>query len=219
MVCMTPAFRWVFPSSRCLPVSLARALALVLAALHALGLTVAAVGAATGKASLEEVRAVLAAGAPELALGLLNEAQPARAEDGAAWLAWERERLVVLESRGAWARLAARVDGYEPGLPDDFRGHAVLRAVRAELEQGRSAEARRRLRALLWSPRPPPAAAEELRRLVVESYLVEGAAADAFTALLRHRLDFGAGEGPWRHLAARVMVLAGHPDEALEVLD
>lgn len=215
MVCMTPVLRWTLPSLGHPPGPLARALVLVVACVLPLG--PAAAGAA--KASLEEVRAMMAAGAPELALGLLNDAQPARRDDVAAWVAWERERLVVLESLGAWDRLTARVDGYEDGLPGPFAGHAVLRAVRAELEQGRSDTARRRLRALLWSRRPPPAAAEELRRLVVESYLVEGAAADAFTAMLRYRLDFGDGEGPWRHLAARVMVLAGHPDEALELLD
>ncbi|MDZ7752343.1 MAG: hypothetical protein U5S82_11880 [Gammaproteobacteria bacterium] len=202
---MTPVFRWVRPSSRC-PLLLA------------LWLLVAPAGATGEAVSLEEVRAVAAAGAPGLALRLLDGAQPARADDPAAWLAWERERLVVLESRGAWGRLVARVDGYGAGLPADFHGHAVLRAVRAELERGRGAEARRRLRALLWSA-PRPAAAEEVRRLVIESYVVDGEAADAFKALLRHRLDFGDGAEAWRRLAARVMVLAGQPDEALVTLE
>lgn len=207
MVCMTPVFRWLRPSSR-------RSLLLL-----ALWLPAAPAGAMGEVVSLEEVRAVAAAGASGLALRLLDAGQPPRAGDPGAWLAWERERLVVLESRGAWARLAARVDGYGAGLPADFHGHAVLRAVRAELEQGLGGEARRRLRALLWTSRPDTIAAAELRRLVVESYVADGAAADAFTALLRYRLDFGDGEGAWRHLAARVMVLAGHPDEALEPLE
>ena len=169
---------------------------------------------------IAEVRDLAAGGAPALALRLVDGAQPASpARDAAAWRRWERQRLAVLELMGAWDTLAARVAGYDATLPPDFLRHARLKAVRARLRQGDGAAARRLLRRLVWQGEAVPPDLEALRRLVVESYLVEGNAADAATALLRHRLDYGGGDAAWRRLEARVMLLADRPAEASQVLE
>ncbi len=167
---------------------------------------------------LEEILALAAGGAPELALGTLGEAQPDAAKHPEQWMRWERERVRMLVDAAEWPRLAGRLEHLPQGLPTEFVRWAGAWRARALLEMGNGEGARRVLRRLLWSgsgvDRPQVA---EWRRLVMQSYLVDGRADDAHAALLRYRQDYGDDPAA-AVIAARVLLARDRPAAARALL-
>jgi len=167
---------------------------------------------------LDEVRSLAAAGAHTLALDLLDTEQAPPERDLKGWMRWERERARLLAAEGAWERLAERLAGVPEGVPPAFARWAGSRRAEALLELGEGAEARRVLRGLLWAPKSAPEAIRQWRRLVIRSYLVEGRPRDAYTALLRYRHDYGAGEGAEAVLNGQVLLAQGRAGDAARYL-
>ena len=182
-------------------------------------LLAAPVPAAVDQGQLKELVELARAGAPQLALARLQQLQPAPDKDLVGWMAWERERIHMLEAKRAWVSIRKRLETLPAGVPDDFRRWALTRRAAAEIEDGAVVAARATLRSLLWH-------VDDLqlgdtaawRRMVVRTYLKNDLLEDARTALLRYRLDFGDGNPEWRWLAARVELRTGHPQAALALV-
>lgn len=158
---------------------------------------------------LSEAAALLAAGASSLALGLIEAQQPASAASYAVWVRWEQQRIAALKAERKWRQISDRLAKRPRGLPAEFEGWAETELAAAWLQLGEGGSARARLRSLLWrSPRAPmaPDLVPRWRRMVIESYLVDGRFDDAYTATLRYDLDYGDAEKEWRLVRARVLL-------------
>lgn len=166
------------------------------------------------------IERLVRAGAPQLALRLLDRRQAVLPADGGEWLHWERERIHILQGQGDWKSIRQRLQEW-PGVPsDDFRRWADELRVRAALELGDGRAALPRLRQMIWET-----ATEEgrtrlrhLRRQLIRAYLAAGAARDAHIAMLRYQQDYGRDDAQWRLLHARVLMQAGRDADAADVL-
>ncbi len=171
-----------------------------------------------------DVEALVRGGATELALSLVNQEQTGTLPPE-RWLAWERARLEVYAARHDWDELARRVENLPVDLPAEFLREAWLRAAEARLAARDPEGARRFLRRVIWEQSPPELEAAwrrdfaYARRLVIRSYLLEGALADALAALRRYQQDYPAAqEESWQILHAEILLRAGDPRTAFEVL-
>src|SRR5262249_6746475 len=72
-------------------------------------------------AALQMVSGMADAGAPHLALEVMDRDQPGTAADPATWMAWERERIYIYQSSHAWKSVIARVDQLPKDATPDFR--------------------------------------------------------------------------------------------------
>jgi hypothetical protein len=171
-----------------------------------------------------DVEALVQGGATELAAALVNQEQTG-ALPPERWAAWERARLEVYAARHEWDELARRVEALPEDLPIGFRREAWLRAGQARLAARDPEGARRFLRRLIWTAGDSPPdekwreALAQARRFVIRSYLLEDALADALAALRRYQQDYPAAkEEPWQRLHAEILLRAGEPRAAFEVL-
>lgn len=170
--------------------------------------------------TLSEIVRLAAGGTPSLALRLLDRGQPSPDTHRNAWARWERARVHVLEGSGQWEAVAHRLGQRPDGLSREFGLWADERMAVALNHLGRGAEARERLQTLIWRS-DPVARSQNLphwRRLVIRSYLADGAIGDAQTAMLRYALDYPDEEGAWRVLRARVLLSAGRAEEAAQAV-
>ncbi len=168
---------------------------------------------------LARILALARAGARRLALEDLDRLQPAYVSDRPAWLLWQRERVRLLAAERDLAGLKTLLDRLPADVPGDFRLWLETRVARVELAVGRPRAARVRVRRLIWSTGTPDARAlRAWRRLVIQCYLAEGRVQDAYTAVVRFEQDYPAATAGWAELAARVMLRAGHPRQALKRL-
>lgn len=165
---------------------------------------------------IDEVRAMVRAGAPALALSLLDEAQPAVVEDAAGWTRWERERLAILGRTGAWQRGIDRLAGVPSEAPADFRLWARERRAEFHLELGQAEAAAELLRGLLWREGRDAGETQRQRwrRLVIRAHLVADRVDDAVLALRRFDQDYGDPEPAWAALRTRVLLRADRAGEA-----
>jgi len=83
---------------------------------------VAACAAATADERLVLLKNISAAGAPNLTLKMLDEAQPKVDEDLYEWILWEQERLAILTQWQQWDELLVRIEGLPADVPKMFRG-------------------------------------------------------------------------------------------------
>lgn len=86
---------------------------------------------------LERVDALVAAGAPALALRVLDEAavpQPTRGDE--RWVAYERRRLQLYRSLNDTGAIAARIAALPADAPGGLRRHALALLVEAKIESG-----------------------------------------------------------------------------------
>ncbi|MEX0607355.1 MAG: hypothetical protein WEC99_10120 [Halofilum sp. (in: g-proteobacteria)] len=183
-----------------------------------LGLLAAgAVSAAPETAATEvgEVRAMARAGAPGLALSLLEDAQPQAAEDPDGWARWERARITILARNGGYRRALERLDQLPAGVSGGFARWTLERRAVFHLELGEAASAGRLLRTLLWAQRD--ASEEDIeawRRLVIRAHLVADRVGDAVVALRRFDQDYDDGSAEWAALRTRVLLRAERAGEA-----
>lgn len=182
-------------------------------------------GESAGKAGEEagggqdnEIRRIARAGAHDLALRLLDRRQSELDRDSEAWLALERERVELQRARGRWDRVAERLAAFPESAPPAARQWARTMRARALLETDRPREARRLLRDLIWEAPAGSDGLALLRRLVVESYLIEGRPEDAEAAVRRYRQDHGDSPAGWPALQARLYLRTGRPGPALDIL-
>jgi len=188
----------------------------LLAAILLLGAGLARGDAAADAEAHERVRVLIRGGAAQLAQKLIDQYQPRPGllGDTDAWIAWERQRLTLLETQRDWAGLTARVQKLPAGLPDEFVRWAKTEAAQGELNAGHTDAARRVLRELLWSNSGSRDEQANWRQLVIRSYLLDDDVGDAVIALERYRADFGVDNPPWRILEATVLLRAQRPRDA-----
>ena len=176
-------------------------------------------GLAQANAQLDSLKNISAAGAPFLALKMLDQAQPSADADVYEWILWEQERYRILSRWKQWDELLLRIEGLPDDLPEPFLQQAASYRIRAYIALGQHDIARRLLREQLW--RPEAGEAEEYRhwrRLVIETYLGGGRNDDASIAMRRLQQDFPEADKEWLLLRARVLMKTGRYDEVTEIL-
>ncbi len=181
--------------------------------------------AASATTTVEDVDRLLNTGAVALALRVVEQDQPKYSASPVSWQRWERRRLAVLESRGDWPAVIARVAEYPSSLPDDFWIAAQESAARAYLATGDAGSATVVVAGLIWSTAQDTAMFDESverlnrwRAMLAESYLLAGRLSDARTTALRYRLDYAADPEGWRIAHAKALLRAGRGVEARELL-
>ncbi|MGD8420896.1 MAG: hypothetical protein PVJ78_10695 [Gammaproteobacteria bacterium] len=179
----------------------------------------ALIGQAGANERLELLRNISAAGAPNLTLKMLDEAQPPVDQDLYEWILWEQERLRILAQWKQWDQLLVRIEGLPVDIPAQFRGQAATYEARAYLELGQDASAREVLREQLWQVKAAESAEYETwRRQIIESYLGDDRIEDARIAMLRLDQDFNSNDIDWLLLRAQVLIQSGRPAQAERVL-
>ncbi len=176
-------------------------------------------GLAQANAQLESLKNISAAGAPFLALKMLDQAQPSADEDVYEWILWEQERYRILSRWKQWDDLLLRIESLPDDLPEPFLQQAASYRIRAYIELGQQDMARKLLRAQLW--RTEAGTSTEYptwRRQVVETYLGDGRNDDASIAMRRLQQDFPEADREWLLLRARVLMKTGRYDEVIEIL-
>ncbi len=176
--------------------------------------------AVSAQRSPDELLHLAKAGAPTLALSMMNRYQPDSATAPAAWTSWERVRLEILREDGRWRDIVNRVKQLPEELPADFLTWARTQQALAHLQLGEGAQARALLRSLIWDAeqRGHRELFATWRRLVIESYLADGYLQDARTALLRYSQDYGEQTSEERLLRARVLLRVGESQAVGRVL-
>ena len=183
-----------------------------------LALLLAPPAPAADDAALEEIIALARGGAQGLALRLLDDSQQRPGLDRAAWAAAERERALILASRGEWRALASRFASLDPSLPTPFLDWAAERRAEASLHAGDGAAARAALRPLVWRGDAEPGAFRAWRALIIRSYLVDNDLDAALIALQRYALDHGGDDPAFRALHGEALLGAGRADDAYAAL-
>lgn len=113
---------------------------------------------------LERVDALAAAGAPGLALRVLDAAAMPSSAPGERWVAYERRRLQLYRSLNDTKAIAARIAALPVDAPDALRRHAAALLAEAKIETGDPEGARELLAALIHEA-PDSERAEVLVRL------------------------------------------------------
>ncbi len=168
---------------------------------------------------LDLLKHISAAGAPNLTLKMLDQAQPKIDEDLYEWILWEQERLAILAQWQQWDQLLVRIEGLPEDIPTQFKRQAATHQARAFLQLGQTRTARQVLRQQLWqSGAIESGEYETWRRQVVESYLGDGRIEDARVALLRFDQDFDSNDLDWLLLRARVLIEAERYEQAVLIL-
>ncbi len=182
-------------------------------------------GAAAVESRVEEIDRLVDGGALTLALRVIDGVQPSVSASPVRWQRFERRRLAILESRRAWSSVIDRVGAHPPSLPDDFWIEAREALARAFLAIGDARAAGAVVAGLVWSTAQDTAMVHERserlsrwRGMLAESYLLAGQLADAETAVVRYRLDYGGEPDGWRLSHAKALIRAGANDEARELL-
>lgn len=138
---------------------------------------------------LDGVQRLAAAGAAQLALTRLERSQPGDAASP-RWAEWEVLRFKLLWQLNRHSELLARASGLPAAMPATPLVECLTLAVRAAVSVAQSASARRHAARLLWRLNPPADAVRELRRLVIESYVIENKGDEAFRSMLRFQQDY-----------------------------
>lgn len=170
--------------------------------------------------TLQMVSGMASAGAPNLALKLMDEHQPDFGQDPVGWMSWERERLYIYQSGGSWQAVISRAEALPKDVSADFRAWEEMQAADAWLHLGDGAKARALVLPILWAPGDLPDDQELalLRRLVIRSYIAGGRLDDAQSAVIRYRQDYPKDAGEWPLLEARLYLKTQQPQAALDVL-
>lgn len=186
-----------------------------------LGLVLASLAfSAAADERLDTLKRISAAGAPNLTLRMLDQAQPPIDEALYDWVLWEQERLAILSQWRQWDRLLVRIEGLPVDIPKQFAQQAATYEARAYLELGQHRTAREVLRRQLWQVGAAASAEYQTwRQQIIESYLGDSRFEDARVAMLRFEQDFDTGGLDWLLLRARVLIQAGRPVEAVRVLE
>ncbi len=171
--------------------------------------------------TLEAVSGMAAAGAPHLALGLMDQKQPHFSADPVGWMSWERSRIYIYQGVRDWRAVIHRSQILPKGVPADFIAWEDMQAADAWLHLGDGAEARDLVQPLIWGGAAPPSDRDlsALRQLLVRSYLADKKLGDAQTAVIRYRQDYPKDAGDWPLLEARLFLRTDQAPAALEVLD
>lgn len=176
--------------------------------------------AATADQRLQLLKQLSTAGAPQLGIRMLDQAQPDMDQDLYQWILWEQERFAMLARWQEWDELLLRIENLPQEIPDQFRDQAVSYKVQALLESGQLETARHILTQTLWQASAADSTEfETWRRQVIRSYLKQGRRDDARIAMLRFEQDFGRDDAEWVLSRAEVLIESSRYEQALQLLD
>jgi len=170
--------------------------------------------------SIDEVKGMARAGAPELALSMIHRFQPEYEKMPVRWASWETVSLDILAGQGRWQDIIDRIDHYPAQLPEAFSLNARSTRARAFLESGRPEQALSIYRSLIWNA-GDDLSPEDWRRWrlgIIRAYMAQGLQDQALIAWRRYEQDFPQLGTDELELRARLAMQAGHPDEAVDVL-
>jgi hypothetical protein len=136
------------------------------------------------------VRAMLNAGAAELALARIDALQPLDRSAPPRWAEWETLRCEVLARLNRFDAVLERVHALPPDAPVVVFGPCFAAAAQAALARNDAVAARGYAARALWQREAPPAEAKALRLAVIESYIAEKRGDDAFRSMLRFQQDY-----------------------------
>ncbi len=172
--------------------------------------------AADAPDGLDAIRALMHAGATQLALHRMDELQPGDTagappkgtSSGAPWVEWERLRLQLLARSNRHDEVLRRAAVFPVNLPADARTDLHALAAQSALAMGQGAAAREYAARALWAPGVSSAPQEDflrgvpqgdflrgaqirdLRLLVIRSYARESRSLEAYGSMLRFQQDY-----------------------------
>ena len=184
-------------------------------------LAAAVLSAASALAAAPEdptaVRAMLSAGARELALAQIQELQP-RDTAHPRWADWEGLRCEVLARLNRGEALLARVAAIAPERLTAPLNTCLVEAARASLALNDPSSARAHAAKLLWQTKASDDDARAARLAVIESYVAERRGDDAFRSMLRFQQDHQPLEPRTAERFAEALLDLGRDTEALNWL-
>ncbi len=175
-------------------------------------------------ADLKEIKSLVKADVPELALALIDRHQPDAQNNQSAWIRWEKQRFSIYKQLNEYQKLNERIDKLPDKLPLSFYHWAIKESIRGYLLLGDGYGARNLAKKLIWGDYG--ALKDELlievRRLIIMSYLVEDLPKDAYEAMQVHRREFArirshssfSENRAWSLLNAQVLLISGYATRA-----
>ncbi len=165
---------------------------------------------------LQELSFLTAEGAESLGMQLLADAEPNLEQAPETWVEWHRQKVVLQQQKGRWEEVVREYEALPVNVPEGHQSWLLGELVHAYLAMGAGEQARDLLLSLIWSGDPDQSRLAEWRRLVLQSYLVDGRHDNARTALLRYEQDYPDLEFDHDLLAlkARLMIISGRANEA-----
>lgn len=169
---------------------------------------------------INDVRGISAAGAPDLALSMIDRFQPASPRALTQWVAWEQARLEILHEHERWPDLIERVGAYPEDLPADFFLLAQSSVADAYLQNNQPIYALEHYRKLVWTYSANEYQDEwrQWRLGIIQSYLALEQLDQALVAWRRFEQDFDNLTIKENILRAELAIKTGHPDESIEAL-
>jgi hypothetical protein len=169
-----------------------------------------------------EVRAQANSGAALLAQHTLDSLQPAAKSDPEGWMAWERERIRIYQQSADWQSLVKRLETLPPNLTADFNRWAITQRADGFIKLGKGKPAQLLLQEQIWTMSlSHPESSQWLmrwRRMVMNSYMVDGLVDDAHLAAVRFYQDYGDQDLQARLTRAHILLSANRADEAVDLL-
>lgn len=191
--------------------------ALFFRAIVALALGCAAPVLAATAEDPTSVRAMVSAGARELALAQIEALQP-RDTGAARWAEWEGLRCEVLARLDRREALLARVAALTPERHAAPLNICLVEAARAALGRNDTLSARAYAARLLWQTGASAGEARDVRLTVIDSYVAERRGEDAFHSMLRFQQDYQPLEGAVLERFAGTLIDLGLEAESLNWL-
>ncbi|MEM7195512.1 MAG: hypothetical protein AAF402_11210 [Pseudomonadota bacterium] len=166
---------------------------------------------------LERIQVLVRANVLDLAETLLEEGGP-EMEPSKLWRRWQRQLWKLYSVRGKWQELYDSAAAVPRDFPQSIRKEALLHSLDALLALERAKDTRILSREYLLSTELDEVFKQEIRKRVVESYLVEGLEQDARIAMRQFQQDYRSQDPDWLVLSARVQLQSGNADEAVNTL-
>ncbi len=155
-------------------------------------------------------------GAETLSFMLLAEAEPNLDENPQAWSEWHQKKIELLRQKGRWQDIIQEYETLPVNAPDKHHNWVFTELVKAYLAMGGGDQARDLLMSLIWDSEHDQTQLADWRRLVIQSYLVDGRFDDAQTAILRYEQDYQDAEqlAGWLGLKARLLIESDRANDA-----
>ncbi len=156
----------------------------------------------------QRVELLSASGAPQLALKILGSGQPP-VEQTEDWVRAEQLRLGIYKQQGAWDALSDRIERMPAELPLIYQHRIVTHAVEILLQSGRGSQSRKYLRELIWRGSGDSIQISYWRRLLIQSYLLDGRLVDAQIAMDRYQKEYAPTDQNWSYLYGLTLLKSG----------
>ena len=168
---------------------------------------------APGILTLEQLANLIDSGAIALANRLIADNRPDPSNDD--WYEWDLLYFDTASQLQQWDEIIARVAEISTQLDHDDYVQAQSFAARAEINLGRTAQARKRLRNLAWNLDYETQNVLTWRNLIIDSYLADQTYDDALVSLNRFNQDYRPDDPQWEHKYARVLLHTGDAEGAI----